>query len=247
MDGTFLYLVATACFLLAGTVKGVVGIGLPTTAIGLMTLWIDPRIAIALTLLPMTFSNAWQVFRMGKIRSSLRNYWLFAVVLFIGVGLTTLLSKDVPQNVLTGILGAIIIVFSLVNLVRDFPALPDRFDRPAQVLMGVFAGIMGGLTAVWGPPMIMYLTAMRKPKDEFVRATGFLIFVGSVPLLLGYIRNGFMTADLTWAGLAMLIPTLAGFTLGEALRSRMSGDVFRKTLLYVFLLLGLNLLRRSIF
>ena len=247
MDGVFIFGMAALCFLLAGTVKGVVGIGLPTTAIGLMTLWIDPRAAITLTLIPMTVSNAWQVFRMGEIKSAIRTYWLFAVVLFFGVGITTLLSKDVPQHILTGILGLIIIVFSLVNLVKDFPALPVRYDRPAQVIMGIFAGIMGGLTAVWGPPMIMYLTATRKPKDEFVRATGFLIFVGSIPLLLGYLHNGFLTAELATAGMLILIPTLAGFTLGEKLRSRMSGDLFRKTLLYVFLLLGANLLRRSFF
>jgi uncharacterized membrane protein YfcA len=247
VDGYLITTIAALCFLLAGTVKGVVGIGLPTTAIGVMTLWIDPRVAIALTLLPMTFSNAWQVIRQGHIGRTMRTYRVFAVVLFFGVGATTLLSKDVPQQVLTGILGTIIIVFSLVNLIKDFPALPARFDRVAQISMGLFAGVMGGLTAVWGPAMIMYLTATRKPKDEFVRATGFLIFVGSIPLLLGYIRNGFFTADIAWIGALMLIPTLAGFTLGEALRSRMSGEVFRKTLLYVFLLLGLNLLRRSIF
>jgi uncharacterized membrane protein YfcA len=235
------------CFLLAGTVKGVVGIGLPTTAIAVMSLILDPRVAIAITLIPMIGSNAWQVFRMGEIRAAIRNYWVFAVILFCSVWITTYLSKDVPQAVLIGALGLIIIIFSLANLWKDIPKLPDSLDRMAQIIGGLLAGIMGGLTAVWGPPMVMYLTARRVPKDEFVRATGLLIFAGSIPLIAGYIANGFLTKDLAVISGLMLIPTFIGFTLGESIREKLGGEAFRKTLLLVFLVLGANLLRRAIF
>ncbi|MEP5758050.1 MAG: sulfite exporter TauE/SafE family protein [Litoreibacter sp.] len=238
---------AALCFLIAGTIKGVVGIGLPTAAIGLMTLLIDPRLAISITLIPMVGSNAWQVWRMGDVAATVRRYKWLAVVLAICVAATTLLSRTVPQEALMAILGGSIVVFVLVSLAHELPKLPDRLDQPAQVVMGGLAGVMGGLTAVWAPPMVMYLTARGVTKDEFVRATGVLIFIGCIPLVWGYAYNGFLTPERALSSTMMLIPTIAGFTLGERIRSRLPAATFKKVLLYVFLILGLNLLRRALF
>lgn len=247
MSDPTLLLLASLCFLLAGTVKGVVGIGLPTAAIGLMTLFIDPRLAISITLIPMIGSNGWQVWRAGDVWATIRRYKIFAVVLMIGVALTTLLTRDAPQHLLMAVLGSSIVVFVLVSLARDWPALPDRFDTPAQLVMGGIAGIMGGLTAVWAPPMVMYLTARGVTKDAFVRATGVLIFIGCIPLLSGYAYNGFLPREVALASVLMLVPTIAGFTLGERIRRHLPAATFRKVLLYIFLILGLNLLRRALF
>ena len=92
----------------------------------------------------------------------------------------------------------------------------------------------------------MYLSTKRVDKDEFVRATGFLIAVGSLPLCFAYIKIGFMTGQLASISAAMLVPTLAGFSTGELLRKRLSVQAFRNAILIVFVFLGLNLLRRAI-
>ena len=239
-------MIAVTVFLIAGTVKGVVGIGLPTTAIGLMTLAFAPREAMALLIFPMVVTNAWQVWRMGDLAGAIKRYWLFASVLFVGVGLTTLLSKDAPDRVLFGVLGVVILAFVAVNFAAKLPAIPSKLDSAAQVFFASIAGVMGGLTAVWAPPMVIYLTARAVDKDEFVRATGFLIFLGSLPLLIGYLALGLMDGRQTMMSAIMLVPTLLGFTLGEHLRSAMSQERFRRVLLLIFLALGLNLLRRAI-
>ena len=246
-DITTLLMLASAALLIAGTVKGLVGIGLPTTGIGLMTLVIDPRTAIALILMPMLVSNAWQVYRSGEVLAAFRRYLPFAVTLIAGVWITVALTSDAPDRVLFGVLGVAILVFVAVNATRFAPRLPDASDRPAQVGFGLIAGVMGGLTSVWAPPMAVYLAARRVPKDEFVRASGLLIFLGSLPLAAGYLREGFVTGPIFLLSLGLLIPTFLGFTAGEALRGRLSEDGFRRVLLGVFFLMGLNLLRRALF
>ncbi|MDU8944025.1 sulfite exporter TauE/SafE family protein [Ovoidimarina sediminis] len=244
--GTLL-LLSTGAFLIAGTVKGAVGIGLPTTAIGLMTLAIDPRTAIALILVPMIVSNAWQVYRSGEILTAARRYLPFAAALMAGVWVTVSLTANAPDRVLFGVLGVAILIFVAVNATRFAPRIPDAFDRPAQIGFGIVAGVMGGLTSVWAPPMAVYLAARRVPKDEFVRASGLLIFLGSLPLAFGYLREGFVTTPLLLLSLGLLVPTILGFTLGEALRTRLSEEAFRRVLLGVFFLMGLNLVRRAVF
>ena len=94
--------------------------------------------------------------------------------------------------------------------------------------------------------MAVYLTARQVPKDEFVRATGLLIFLGSVPLTIGYVLQGFLTLELAGVSVFLIGPTLLGFALGARVRTGLSNEVFRKVLLYVFLVLGLNMLRRGI-
>ena len=88
MDLIPIVLIGTAAFLVAGTIKGVAGIGLPTASIALMTLILDPRTAIALVMFPMVGSNLWQLLRSGQIRRTAKRYWLFALILFAGVAAT---------------------------------------------------------------------------------------------------------------------------------------------------------------
>ncbi len=239
-------LVAAVAFLLAGTIKGITGIGLPTASIAFMTLFVDPRTAIALVLFPMLGSNIWQMLRGGAFLRTVKRYWLFAVVLVAGVGATAYSTQNTSERALMAILGFVVLVFVLLSWKKLIPPLADRFDTAAQIGFALLSGVIGGMTAAWGPPMAMYLATKGVDKDEFIRATGFLISVGSLPLLLAYAQIGFLTGPLAGLSLAMLVPTILGFSLGELVRRRMSVEAFRRAILILFVVLGLNLIRRAI-
>ena len=62
MDGTVLIFgVLFATFLLAGLVKGVIGLGLPTIAMGLLAIVLPPAQAAALLVVPSFVTNVWQL------------------------------------------------------------------------------------------------------------------------------------------------------------------------------------------
>ncbi|GAB5377706.1 MAG: sulfite exporter TauE/SafE family protein [Acuticoccus sp.] len=247
MDSLFIIFYATMSLLVAGTVKGAVGLGLPTTALGLLTLAIDPRAAIAMVLIPMMTTNLWQVYRQGEVLRALRTYAPFGLALAVGVAVTLVLTRDAPDRLLFGTLGGAILIFVALSVTRWKPSLPDRWDNAGQVGFGLVGGALGGLTSVWAPPMAIYLAARKTPKAEFVRACGLLIFCGSIPLALGYVASGFMTAKTALVSFGLLVPTLLGFAFGERLRNHLSEEAFRRWLLGVFFLMGLNLLRRAAF
>jgi len=247
MSDPFILGLIAISFLVAGTIKGAVGIGLPTAAMGLMTLTLDPRTAISLILMPMLLSNAWQVYRSGDTRRAMRSYLPLALTLMIGVALAVSLARNAPDRLLLATLGVSLLIFVAVNASRWTPRIPDSHDRPAQIVTGAIAGIMGGITSVWAPPMAVYLAARQVGKDEFVRASGLLIFLGSLPLVIGYMFQGYLTRDLGLVSLVMLVPTFAGFAFGERLRNRFSEAGFKRMLLVIFTLIGLNLIRRAVF
>ncbi len=233
-------------FFAAGLVKGILGMGMPTMAIGFMTLALDPRLAISLIVLPMVAMNAWQVWRSGKTFRSIRRYAPFGAALIFGVAVLVFSSATAPASVLYGAMGCAILLFVFTSSGHTNLRISDRFDRPAQITFGTIAGAIGGLTSLWAPPMAIYLAARETPKDEFVRATGLLIFLGSLPLAFGYARLGFLTQEITLTSLLLLIPSLLGFSVGEAIRGRIGEITFKRVLLIAFFLMGLNLIRRAL-
>lgn len=242
-----LIIFAFSIFLIAGVVKGALGIGMPTTAIGILSQFIDPRLAITLAVIPVLGANIWQVYRAGDGFSAFVRYRYFAISLFIVIFASSFIAATIETDVLVFVLGAIIVLFALTSLIYAAPRIPDRVDRFAQLLAGTLGGISGGLTTIWGPPMIIYLLGRAVEKEEFVRATGVLLIAGSVPLTIGYFLNGLMDFETAKVSAFMLVPVLLGFAIGEKIRSRFSTVFFQKLILYVFLLIGLNLLRRSLF
>lgn len=238
--------IATGTFLIAGTIKGAVGIGLPTASIGILSQFYDAGLAIALVVFPSMLSNAWQLYRAGDAVRAFRDYRIIAISMMVVIWWMTSFTATVSQNTLLLIVGTAVVLFAVTSLLVSPPRLPDRFDKPAQLIAGIASGLLGGLTAIWAPPMVTYLIARRLEKDEFVRVTGLLIFLGTLPLCAGLWRAGLFGGTQAAISAAMVIPALLGFQIGEAVRRRLHAERFQTMLLVVFLLLGLNIIRRGL-
>jgi len=233
-------------YLLAGTIKGVVGVGLPTAAIGLMSQVTDPLSAIALVIVPMVVTNVWQIIRSGYALRTMRRYAPFGIMLCIGIFISSGYAKHIAPDVLQICVGLVVTLFAVDALWRKPFILNPRYDFPVQIIGGSLGGAMGGIAGIWSPPMVGYLLAKQVDKDEFVRALGFLIFSGSVFLCIGYVHSGILTASMAKLSALMVIPALIGFTLGERIRSRLGSERFRRVVLLFFMVMGLNLVRRGL-
>lgn len=88
--------------------------------------------------------------------------------------------------------------------------------------------------------------SIRLDRDKFIQTLGVMFSVQSVFLISGFIVSGELTGRIAVIGTAALIPTFIGMYFGEKLRTRMNTEQFTRTFLIVFLLLGLNLIRRGI-
>jgi uncharacterized membrane protein YfcA len=113
-------------------------------------------------------------------------------------------------------------------------------------VIGLGAGILGGMSSIWSPPIAMYLMNQNVEKEEFIGATGFLFFISSIPLTMGLALSGVLTLETTIHSLGVLIIVLIGFRIGEWLRSHIPQEIFRKIVLWAFLLMGIRLITLSI-
>lgn len=242
---TEVILLALLVFLLAGTVKGVLGIGLPTISISILAQFVDPRVAIAFLLIPALITNTWQIYRGGQLKRSAQKLWPFVCTMSVVLFISSLFAARASTKMLVLGIGIMVVLWTVTSLIKSPPRIPESLDRPVQFALGAVAGVMGGLTAIWSPPMVIYLLSSKCDKEDFVRFTGFMILCGTVPLTIGYLLNGLMDKKLAIASLMMIVPTLIGFSIGEHLRRFVTGPQFQKAVLVMFFFMGLNLIRRS--
>lgn len=250
MFGYSLELVAiiSAAVCLGGFVKGVTGIGLPIVAIAVMVNFLDPLTTFATLIIPILVTNLWQAVTSRDWKAPFKRFWLM-IILFIGflfVGAELAVKLD--TEILLLVLGISVAVFAAFNLVkpRERPLSP-AVERVVAPIAGALGGVLGGLTAIWGPPMMMLFVMLKLDKDDWVQTVGLVWFVGSVPLTYAYWQNGMLNAETAPMSLYACLPGMLGIWIGEVIRRRINQETFRKVMLLALFVIGLNLIRRAVF
>src|SRR3954469_4753302 len=91
-DSSFILAVAGVAFVLAGFVKGVLGQGLPTVAIGLLSLIMSPGEAAALVVIPALLTNIWQGWFGPSLMPLIWRLWPTLLASFVGTFVATALG-----------------------------------------------------------------------------------------------------------------------------------------------------------
>ncbi|MHA1129096.1 MAG: TSUP family transporter, partial [Alphaproteobacteria bacterium] len=120
-------------------------------------------------------------------------------------------------------------------------------SQKVQAPIGLVAGFFGGLSGVWGPPILLYLLSQKTPKTEMIRIQGISFLVGAIVLTGAHLQSGLLNETTTPLSAWMIIPAAAGMAIGFKVQDRMDQAKFRKATLIVLLFAGLNLLRRGLF
>ncbi|RMH48231.1 MAG: sulfite exporter TauE/SafE family protein [Alphaproteobacteria bacterium] len=232
---------------LAGFVKGAVGFALPMIAVSAIGSILPAPLAVAAVILPSLASNLWQALRqgLGEAWGSLRRFLWLNAVLVATIWASAQLVAVLSDRALFLILGVGVTGFSALQLSGWRPPDPGP-DRRVEAATGVVAGFFGGLSGVWGPPIVLYLLARQVPKVEMVRVQGISYLAGSVTLTAAHGGTGLLGGAAAWLSAAMVVPALAGMWVGLRLQDRMPQARFRRVTMVVLVLAGLNLLRRGL-
>ena len=227
-------------FIVSGIIKGFLGLGLPSTAMGLLTLVIEPIHAISIMVAPILFSNIFQYARSSQPYKTFTELKVFALSIIVSIFVTSLFITAYPKSLLTIAIGSSMVIFSLNQWFGFKIQIGPSYSF--QVLIGTLSGVLGGLSSIWSPPVAMYLIARDYNKEDFISATGFLFMVGGIPLGLGLYFAGVLTFAIAIQSFAALIFVLIGFRIGEYLRSFVNQQTFRNSVLVAFIILGSRLI-----
>lgn len=245
IDPGALALAALAVFA-GGAVKGVAALGLPLVAIPLATLAVGLKNAVALLVVPMIGSNLIQSFQGGLFRQSLRQFRVLAPTVFLFTLIGTHVLVTVPERALELVIGVALIVLPIIIRLRPNFALRPGQRRWADPLAGAVAGLLGGISAYYGPPLMLYVLGLRLPKDEFVSGISLLYWVAGSGLLVGLYASGAADVGLLAWSVLMLVPVAAGLWLGQRVQLRLSETAFARVLMAVYLATGATFLAEAL-
>ncbi len=239
--GLTLVVVAAAVFLLAGLVKGVVGLGLPTVAMGLLALVVAPAAAAAMLIVPSVVTNVWQMRPWPRAVPLMRRLAPMQAGVVAGtLGGAAWLGPPAGTSALLG-LGLALIAYAGWSLLGARLRVPHGAQRWAGPLVGVITGVVTAATGVFAIPAVPYLQAIDLERDDLIQAMGLSFTVSTLALAGGLASQGSYSGAMAMLSLMMLVPALVGMQLGQALRQRLSPQAFRLGFLSALLLLGLHL------
>ncbi|WP_428035431.1 sulfite exporter TauE/SafE family protein [Amphritea sp.] len=236
---TIMTIVAT--FLLAGSVKGITGLGLPTVSLAILTVAIDMPTAMALLLVPSFATNIWQAAAGGNGRDVLVRVWPFLLAATITVWLGVIALTKVEISTLSALLGGLLIVYGATNLAGYSLRLSGNNEKWTGPFFGCINGVLTGMTGSFVVPGVLYLQAIGLPRDALVQAMGMLFSLSTLALAIALQRNSMLSLELGAISTLALIPAMLGMVIGQKIRKNLSETKFKRVFFISLLLLGTSI------
>src|SRR3546814_742947 len=204
----------------AGGIKGVVGLGLPTISAGIMAGGIDLRTAVGILILPLLVTNLWQVLQVGAVGTLARRFGVLNAAAGAGLwpGTEILFTVD-PRWMQLG-LGVLLVGNAAFQMTRGMPVVPRSLEAALAVPVGLVSGVVGGMTGSQGIVIAIYLASLNLTRDEYVQGTGLSFLLTGVVWVAAIAANGGITVTTIPLSMVALAAALAAMAVGTRLRHR---------------------------
>ncbi len=246
MESVGLLIATAGAFLLAGFVKGVIGLGLPTVSIGLLGLLMTPAQAAAILVVPSLVTNIWQAAVGGELWALARRLWPVLAGICIGtfIGAALLPRDDSGQATIW--LGLALVLYAAFGLVKGHFAVPERAEIWLGLLVGLATGAITVATGIFVMPGTPYIQSLKFDRDKMVQALGLSFTVSTITLALALVYGGQVRTSLAWPSIVALAAALVGMWLGQLMRGKVKPETFRLYFFIGLLLLGAHLALRGL-
>jgi uncharacterized membrane protein YfcA len=233
---------AAAALVLGGFVKGTLGVGLPLIVLPLLSFVVPGHRAIAIMIVPVLASNAWQAWETRVSGPDLRRFLPLMIALVLTTVVTARMTVTLPDKAITMMIAiAVLLAVGLMLWQPNLKITPIN-ERGWGTVVGLASGLMGGVSSLAGPLIISYLMSMRLPRETFVGCISVIYLAAALPLYMALLLYGkVVSEDIAWST-AALAPMWLGLSLGRICRHRLSEIAFRRVLLSFLIAICLALL-----
>ncbi len=220
-----LALLVVAVFFGATLVRSAFGFGEALVAVPILAFVLPVEVAapvatlVSITVAAVVVVQDW---RHIHFRSAA---WLVGATL-VGIPFGLLLLRRVPEAIVKGLLGVVVMGFAASVLRR--PATRVLHDDRLAWVFGGIAGVLGGAYGMNGPALVMY-GSLRQWSPERFRATlqGYFL-PASVMGMAGYWAAALWTPQVNRYYLLSLPAVLLAIPLGRALNRRLDARRFAR-------------------
>ncbi len=233
------FILSGLIFFAAGTVQGLTGFGAALVALPLLIFIMDIKVAIPLCILNGLIITTFLAY---TLRRHLDRKKILPLLLgaMPGIVLGGLLLRHINPAYIQYLLGALLICYSVYNLVAR-----PRPLRPAVgwgYVAGFFSGAITAALSAGGPPTIIYTTLTDWSKDE-IKATLTGFFALNAYLTAAMHALSGMTTTTTLGYFAASMPfVLAGTASGAQLADKINRKTYLKLVYFFLIFMGIMML-----
>ena len=239
-------ILVSVVFLIAGFVKGVIGLGLPTVSLALLAATLGLKSAVAVLILPALATNTIQAMTGGSLLEIVRRTWTFILVAFVCTWLGTSILAGSASPAFAALLGLVTAVYAGFSLATPQIVMPKNWESILSPALGSISGMMTGLTGTFVVPGVMYLHSLGFAKDKLIQAMGILFTMSSLALGISLGSHGLISNKLIVVSAIALIPAFFGMLIGVKFRNRLNNKQFRRVFFLSLLFLGIYIMARSV-
>ncbi len=233
-------------FIAAGFVKGVVGMGLPAVAMGLLCIVMPPAQAASVLILPTIITNIWQLAGGPAFGALLRRLWLLMAGTCIGIWLGSDLMTGPHAHTAAFGLGCVLVAYATLGLASIQMRVAAKHEPWLSPFIGTATGLIAGATGVFAFPLVPYLASLRLDREELIQALGLSFMVSTLALGASLIGREAFAWSLAIPSAIALIPALIGMAAGQWLRRRVHEATFRRCFLIGLFALGLYIASQNL-
>lgn len=232
--------------LLAGTVKGLFGLGLPTVTMALLGLIMPPVQAAALLVVPTLVTNAWQLAGGPALRAVLVRFGSmilpFCAGTLLGVRLLTQTSPSGP----TALLGVVLVLYAVLGFAALQWTIPRQRERWLSPVIALCTGVINGATGISAIPLVPYLASLDLDKEQLIQAMGLSFTTLMLALAVGLALSGNLHLEAAGHSALALLPAAVGVAAGQAIRQRLDAETFKRWFYVGLLALGVHMSWRGL-
>ena len=227
-----------AVFALAGFVKGVIGLGLPTVSMGLLAVAMPPVQALAIVIAPALVTNIWQTFVGGYLRDIIRRLWPLMIGTALAIWSSGSLMTGPYARYGTIVLGGLLVIYGAISLAKVRFRVAQENEKVVGGIVGLVTGVVAAATGVQVIPSMPFMQSIGMEKDELIQALGVYFTVCTLAQAFNLSTAGILNSSIALSGIVAMVMAFAGMFLGQAVRTRMNPEQFRHWFLIAMMLLG---------
>ena len=246
MPSTETLIIITVTFLISGSVKGVIGLGLPSVSLALLTATLGLKDAMAIIIIPTFCTNVQQGLVGGHFKFVTKKFASMMILAAIGTWFAAGILAKSEAALLSGLLGLSVCSYAGVSLFTPQLPPPGKHETWLSPIVGAFSGFLTGLTGSFIMPGVIYMQAVGLPRDTLIQAMGVVFTAATIGLAVALGGHDLLPLETVILSTIALVPAFAGMWFGQKIRKRIPEAQFRRVFFIGLLALGIYIIGRAL-
>ena len=228
---------------IGGLVKGIISFGFPLVALPILSLVLPIKSAIFLLFFSLIITNAREI----KVKNwkKYKNISPLALGIFFGIIFGSIIFHKVDNQFISKIIGATIIFTTFINYcgIKIKKSLLE--SKLFSSTYGLFAGMIGGMTTIVGPLIVIYLVSLNFKKELFSELVSLSVFSTLIPLYTIFFIYQKVTVYDFFISALFIIPAILFQLLGFKIRRVIPQTLFKNIVLIILIIIGILILYKN--